>query len=63
MACAPPILKILSTPTISAAANTKSFLSPCGVGTTIMISLTPATCAGITFIKTEEGYAAFPPGT
>ena len=28
-----------------------------------MISLTPATFAGITFINTLEGYAAFPPGT
>ena len=27
------------------------------------ISLTPATTAGIAFITTEEGYAAFPPGT
>ena len=26
-------------------------------------SLTPATLAGIAFINTEEGYAAFPPGT
>ena len=26
------------------------------------ISFTPATCAGITFIKTVDGYAALPPG-
>jgi hypothetical protein len=30
---------------------------------TITISSTPATCAGITFIRTVEGYAALPPGT
>ena len=26
-------------------------------------SPTPATLAGMAFINTEEGYAAFPPGT
>ena len=29
----------------------------------MMISFTPATLAGSTFISTEEGYAAVPPGT
>ncbi|MNR53332.1 hypothetical protein D3C85_1733310 [compost metagenome] len=32
-------------------------------GVTIAISGTPATIAGMAFISTEDGYAAFPPGT
>ena len=46
-----------------AAAKTNAFLSPLGVGTTMTRFFTPATFAGIAFIKTEEGYDAFPPGT
>jgi hypothetical protein len=34
-----------------------------GVGTTITISPTPATLAGMAFISTLDGYAALPPGT
>ena len=32
-------------------------------GVTIIICSTPATFAGIIFISTDDGYAAFPPGT
>ena len=32
-------------------------------GVVMQISLTPATFAGRMFIRTEDGYAAFPPGT
>ena len=52
-----------STPHTCAAANTNSFITPPGVGTTMMSSCTPATLAGIAFINTEDGYAALPPGT
>ena len=34
-----------------------------GVGTTMMISCTPATWAGMAFISRLDGYAALPPGT
>ena len=54
-ACAPPIVNTLLTPATAAAANTSWFNSPPGVGTTIMISCTPATCAGMAFINTEDG--------
>lgn len=63
MACAPPTVKTLVTPATYAAASTMSLRSPFGVGTTIMISFTPATWAGIAFMMTELGYAALPPGT
>ena len=62
-ACAPPIVITRVTPAIAAAASTMRFLTPSGVGTTITISFTPATCAGIAFISTDDGYAALPPGT
>lgn len=62
-ACAPPIVNTRSTPPNSAAASTRSFFRPSGVGTTITISPTPATRAGIAFISTDDGYAALPPGT
>ena len=48
---------------MAAAANTNSFTTPSGVGTTMIISSTPATFAGMAFINTDEGYAALPPGT
>ena len=32
-----------------------AFFSPLGVGTTMMISPTPATWAGMAFISTDEG--------
>ena len=51
------------TPTRCAAASTSGLRAPSGVGTTITISATPATCAGMAFISTDEGYAALPPGT
>ena len=44
-----------STPVIAAAANTRGFFSPPGVGTTMMSSPTPATLAGIAFMSTDEG--------
>ena len=47
--------KILSTPAIFAAARTKSFFLPSGVGTTIIKSFTPAIFAGIAFISTDDG--------
>ena len=43
------------TPAKYAAANTNGFNSPFGAGTTIIISCTPATCAGTAFINTEDG--------
>ena len=52
-----------STPQIAAAASTRSLRSPPGVGTTMMISRTPATFAGTAFMITDDGYAALPPGT
>ena len=54
---------ILLIPTIYAAYKTSGFIFPDGVGVTIVILLTPATLAGIAFIKTLEGYDANPPGT
>ena len=46
-----------------AAAKTMALRCPAGVGVTMMTSLTPATFAGMAFIKTDEGYEALPPGT
>src|SRR4029079_14917130 len=63
MACAPPIVNARDTPATCAAASTSGLRAPPGVGTTITMSATPATCAGIAFISTDEGYAALPPGT
>ena len=54
-ACAPPMQKARLTPATWAAASTSGFFSPRGVGTTMMISATPATCAGIAFISTLLG--------
>ena len=54
-ACAPPIVNTRSTPAMDAAAITIAFISPLGVGTTILIELTPATLAGMVFIKTDDG--------
>ena len=63
-ACAPPIRKILSTPATFAAAMIFGFGVPsfCG-GVHIIISSTPAILAGTAFIRTDDGYAAVPPGT
>ena len=47
--------KTRSTPTMAAAPSTRSFIPPSGVGTTMMISSTPATLAGTAFINTEDG--------
>lgn len=38
-------------------------LPPVAGGVTMTISGTPATWAGMTFISTDDGYAALPPGT
>src|SRR5690606_2376381 len=62
-ACAPPIVNTRSTPAMHAAASTIALRTPSGVGTTITSSRTPATRAGSAFISTDDGYAAFPPGT
>ena len=51
------------TPARKAAASTRALRSPPGVGTTMTISGTPATWAGMAFINTLDGYAALPPGT
>jgi hypothetical protein len=48
-----PITRV--TPAIAAAASTIWFFTPSGVGTTMMISCTPATLAGTAFISTEDG--------
>ena len=63
IAWAPPILSILSTLHKSAATIAKAWSSIELIGHDIMIDFTPATFAGITFIKTVEGYDAFPAGT
>ena len=63
IACAPPTAKARVTPARLAAASTSGLRTPCGVGTTMMISPTPATCAGSAFMSTVDGYAALPPGT
>ena len=47
----------------AAAASTISLITPSGVGVTMMSSGTPATFAAIAFIRTDDGYAALPPGT
>ena len=62
IACAPPIVNTRVTPARCAAASTSGLRTPSGVGTTMTISRTPATCAGIAFISTDDGYAALPPG-
>ncbi len=63
-ACAPPTLNTRSTPATAAATSVCGFTFPsaCG-GVHMMISSTPATCAGTAFISTVEGYCARPPGT
>jgi hypothetical protein len=43
------------TPARLAAASTSGLRTPSGVGTTITICVTPATCAGIAFISTDDG--------
>ena len=54
-ACAPPHLKIRSTPATRAAASICFGILPPLGGVTIMISSTPAIFAGIQFIRTDEG--------
>src|SRR5436853_4029803 len=62
-ACAPPMRYTASTPAIAAAASTAGLKPSRPAGETMMTSRTPATRAGIAFIKTDDGYAACPPGT
>src|SRR5207244_5794524 len=62
IACAPPTVNNRVTPARCAAASTSGLRMPSGVGTTRMISRTPATRAGMAFISTDDGYAASPPG-
>ena len=47
IACAPPIVNARDTPAMCAAASTSGLRTPPGVGTTITMSPTPATCAGM----------------
>jgi hypothetical protein len=49
------MVKARLTPATAAAASTSALRSPLGVGTTMMISPTPATCAGTAFISTLDG--------
>ena len=52
------------TPATTAAARMAGFTLPSRpAGVVMTISGTPATRAGMTSIKTVEGYAAVPPGT
>ena len=56
IACAPPTLYISVTPAILAAARVPGFTLPSFLGGVhMMIRSTPATLAGITFIKTLDG--------
>ena len=55
IACAPPILYIFFTPDRRAASNTSGLQLPPGVGAHIHILSTPATEAGIAFMRTDEG--------
>ena len=57
-----PHNKTLSAPAIAAAAKVSGDAAPPVAGVIKIISETPATFAGITPIKTEDGYAARPPG-
>src|SRR5882757_11332022 len=64
--CAPPTAYTSSTPSNSHAARIAGCGNPansfCG-GEHTAIELTPATCAGTTFMTTLDGYTARPPGT
>ncbi|CAB4546837.1 unannotated protein [freshwater metagenome] len=66
IACAPPIANTSVIPSSAHAANIVGCGKPpnsfCGGEATAMLA-TPAICAGITFINTELGYTARPPGT
>ena len=56
MACAPPALYISSTPASFAATSVVAYTSPSALhGVVMTIFSTPATFAGITFIRTDEG--------
>ena len=55
IACAPPMVKTRVTCARCAAARTSVLRAPPGVGTATTISRTPATCAGIAFISTDDG--------
>src|SRR5436190_5885363 len=63
IACAPPTAKTSLTPSSTSAAATAGLLRtvPGGVVTSILVS--PAILARTTFITTDDGYAAVPPGT
>ena len=62
-ACAPPTRIIRFAPPIFAAASSTGLIFPSVAGVVMMISDTPAMCAGMQFINTVDGYAAVPPGT
>jgi len=65
MACAPPTRTTFVSPQTAAAARitggTAPVPRPGGVVTTI--SRTPATCAGMALISSDEGSGAVPPAT
>jgi hypothetical protein len=64
MACAPPTRKTCSsTPATTIAAATDGFSSSARGGVATTMRPTPATRAGIAFMRTDEGYAPAPPGT
>ena len=62
IALAPPILKAVLMPQRCIAARSRGFTLPPGAGVQTTISFTPATIAGIAFMRSELGYAALPPG-
>ena len=66
IACAPPIANTSVIPRSAHAARIVGCGNPpnsfCGGEATAMLA-TPAICAGMTFINTELGYTARPPGT
>jgi hypothetical protein len=46
---------MVSTPQMRAASRTSGLIRPSGIGAQITSRSTPATCAGIAFIRTEDG--------
>ena len=63
-AWAPPTRYTSVAPARWAAVSVTGFTRPSFPGgVTITMRSTPATWAGIIFMRTEEGYAALPPGT
>ena len=55
-------MKSVTSATYAAAKTIDDFFKS-AIGLTTTLLLTPATRAGIAFIKTDDGYIALPPGT